>query len=259
MKEFIRIREVNSRRSTVVGLSLVVVMYAAAFGFVSFRGFTYIYPPPEETSFMLDFIEEEPETIKPRYSQKPRSENPDRTKPVALVQQSRSPEQSERENLTPATAPDAFGDVDTPAPEQETALDPRAAFPGMSRKDTSLTAMHSAKKSEAAFRAGQPDGNTDRHTGEVKPNAQLEGRTPVKGNVITPEYNSQDHGTIVVKIWVDNYGKVQKATPGADGTTVTNKELWAAARNAAMSTVFSASREAPAMQEGKITYVFKLK
>lgn len=258
MKEFIRIRETNSRRSTIVGLCLVVVLYGAAGLFISFRGFTYIYPPPEETSFLLDFIEEEPEPVKLRRGPQPRSENPDRTKPVQLAQRSRSPEQSERRNLTPATAPDTFGDVDTPTPEQETAIDPRAAFPGMARKDTSLTAMHSARESEPVFRAGQPDGNTERKTGDVEPNARLKGRS-VNGNIPSPFYNSQDHGKIVVKIWVDNYGKVQKAVPGADGTTVTNKELWTAARNAAMSTVFSKSADAPSLQEGEITYIFKLK
>ena len=44
-----------------------------------------------------------------------------------------------------------------------------------------------------------------------------------------------------------------------DGTTVTDKSLWAAARNAAMGTRFKQKMDAPAMQQGTITYVFKLK
>ena len=64
---------------------------------------------------------------------------------------------------------------------------------------------------------------------------------------------------MVVKVWVDNYGNVKKAVPGADGTTVTDDKLWAAARNAAMKTHFNESIDAPAMQEGTITYIFKLK
>ena len=62
-----------------------------------------------------------------------------------------------------------------------------------------------------------------------------------------------------MKIWVDQYGKVQKAVPGADGTTVTDKALWTAARNAALETGFNMSANAPALQEGTITYIFNLK
>ena len=79
------------------------------------------------------------------------------------------------------------------------------------------------------------------------------------GNIPRPNYNSQENGTVVVTIWVDNYGTVQKALPGADGTTVTDKTLWAAARKAAMETHFNMSADAPALQEGTITYIFNLK
>ena len=64
---------------------------------------------------------------------------------------------------------------------------------------------------------------------------------------------------MVVEIWVDNYGIVQKAVAGAEGTTVTDKKLWQAARNAAMEASFNMSADAPALQKGTITYIFKLK
>ena len=72
-------------------------------------------------------------------------------------------------------------------------------------------------------------------------------------------YNVQESGTVVVNIWVDNYGNVAKAVPGGDGTTVTNQALWTAARKAALETHFNMSADAPAMQEGTITYIFNLK
>ena len=43
-----------------------------------------------------------------------------------------------------------------------------------------------------------------------------------------------------------------------EGTTVTDKALWTAARNAAMKAHFNMSAEAPAIQMGTITYKFKL-
>ena len=91
-----------------------------------------------------------------------------------------------------------------------------------------------------------------------KPNAHVQGRNTV-GNIPRPVYQVQESGIVVVDIWVDNYGNVKKAVPGGDGTTVMNKALLAAARNAAMETHFNMSKDAPAMQEGRITYYFNLK
>ena len=65
-------------------------------------------------------------------------------------------------------------------------------------------------------------------------------------------------GIVVVSIWVDQYGTVKKAEAGADGTTVTDHTIWAAARSAAMSTHFNMSADAPTLQEGTMTYKFSI-
>ena len=109
-----------------------------------------------------------------------------------------------------------------------------------------------------ALKAGHALGNTK--TGETsgEPQANLKGRT-LNGTLPRPAYSVQKDGKVVVKIWVDNYGTVQKAVPGAEGTTVTDSDLWNEARKAAMKASFNMSADAPAMQEGTITYIFKLK
>ena len=89
------------------------------------------------------------------------------------------------------------------------------------------------------------------------PNAHLRGRDVV-GTMPRPEYNVRESGVVVVSIWVDNYGNVTKAQAGAEGTTVTSTELWTAARNAAMKTHFNQKADAPAQQQGTITYIFTL-
>ena len=61
-----------------------------------------------------------------------------------------------------------------------------------------------------------------------------------------------------MKIWVDNYGNVKKAIVD-DGTTISNTKLIAEARAAAMKAHFDQKIDAPAMQEGTITYIFNLK
>ncbi len=253
-----RISDRNERRAKLTGIALTVTMHAAALVLFSFSGLKYIYPPPQEKTMLIDFSEEMEVPVQEYHGAAPRSENPDRDTPVNLVQKSESPEAADRENLTPETAPDDFGDVGVNETPEKPELDPRASFPGMAKKDTTLTAAHAAEKSSAGYKAGQSDGNTGKGRTDGKPNAHLRGRNTV-GNIPRPAYNVQESGIVVVDIWVDNYGNVVNAVPGGDGTTVLNKALHAAARKAALETHFNMSSDAPAMQEGTITYYFNLK
>jgi len=260
MKEYLRERKKTEDRSKLTGIVLTVLLHAAALCLVSFSGLSYIYPPPEESSFLLDFTEEEEPQFKPVYGREPQGEDVDLEKDLELVQKSESPNESLAQNLTPATKPDDFGDVETPEPprEEEPKLDPRASFPGMAKKDTALTAPHNAREASSEFRAGQASGNSETAKAEGVANAHLEGRKVNKSTLMKPGYDLQESGKVVVKIWVDNYGHVKRAEAGADGTTVTNMKLWAAARSAAMKAVFDQKIDAPAMQEGTITYIFTL-
>jgi TonB family protein len=208
----------------------------------------------------VDYTEREEVEIDPIFGREPQGEEVDLEKDVELVQKSESPNQSLAENLTPATKPDDFGDVETPEPprEEEPKLDPRASFPGMSQKENSATTPHSASEATEGFKAGQPDGNTREGKTEGSANAHVKGRNVV-GSLPRPTYASQTEGTVVVRVKVDQYGNVTEAIPGAEGTTVTDKTLWNAARNAAMKAHFNMDAHAPAMQSGTITYIFKLK
>jgi len=230
MKEYLRLREREKRRSKIYGVAITVALHLCAIVLCSQTGLRYLDPPPQEEAFVLDFTEEE--VVRQKPSVKPSADE--------------SPYESKSENLTPQTRQNDFGDVETPAPEpaKEPVLDARASFPGMAKKDTTLTAPHSAPVASDIFRAGDCI-------------ASLGDRT-VDGNIVKPVYSVQDQGKVVVTIWVDQYGKVQQAKPGAEGTTVTNSALWKAAREAALKTRFSMSADAPALQQGSITYIFKL-
>lgn len=259
MKEYIRVREKQEKTSRVIGIALAVAIPACAAILCSFTGFKYIWPPPQETSFLIDYTEEIEEVIQHRDGAQPQAEEIDLSRPVELVQKSESPYVATAEkNLTPATAPDNHGDVDVPDTPAEPVLDPRASFPGMSKKDTSLTAPHSASEASEGFKAGQPKGNTDKGQTDGSANAHLKGRNVI-GTLPRPSYSIQESGIVVVTVWVDQYGNVTKALAGADGTTVTSTELWTAARNAAMKAHFNQKADAPALQQGTITYIFSLK
>lgn len=255
MKPYLREREKESKVSTVTGIVLTVAVHVLACLLFVFSGLKYIYPPPQEQTFVIDFQEEEQPVRRQTFGRQPQAEEVDRTKPIELIQRSESPVVSQKENKTAIAKPDEHGDVEVPAPKE--VINQNALFPGMSKKDSSL-APHGAEESSATYKAGHPKGNTAVGKAEGAPNAHLKGRSTL-GALPKPSYSVQNEGIVVVDIWVDNYGNVQKAIAGGQGTTVTDKSLWAAARAAAMKAHFNQSMDAPALQQGTITYIFKLK
>jgi len=84
----------------------------------------------------------------------------------------------------------------------------------------------------------------------------LNGRSMIM--VQKPEFVIQREGIVVVKILVDRTGKVIKAEPGAKGSTIIDDVLYAAAKKAAMESKFNIKSDASDLQEGFITYHFKL-
>ena len=261
MQTYLRTREQRERNAIVTGILATVVLHVIALVVCLTSGFTYLDPPPpERTSLVITFEDElEPEKPLPaKVGREPQAEEVDPEKPVELVQKAESPHVNDRPNTTPQTRPDPHGDVEVPTPPvKEPKLDPRASFPGMSKTDDNATTPHSASEASEGFKAGQPDGNTHEGKAEGSANAQLKGRR-VQGNLPKPSYSAQLAGTVVVQIKVDQYGNVTEAIPGAEGTTVTDKNLWNAARNAALKAHFNQSADAPPVQMGTITYIFKL-
>ena len=61
MKEYLRERQQRERASSVIGIALAVTIHVLACLLCVFTGFKYLYPPPPETTFLLDFTEENEE------------------------------------------------------------------------------------------------------------------------------------------------------------------------------------------------------
>jgi len=234
-------KEADKGTAGLTGILLTVALHGGLIVLLSSAGLKYISPPPAESSFVLEFEDEaemeEEEEIIPEVvralpdvrteTRIPKAENPKMDEPAEKV--------------------------------QDSGLDPRASFPGMAKNKPEATAETSPDEGSAAdtLAAGIKGNSTDGRS-DGTPNAVLKGRNTY-GIVPKPAYNVQEEGTVVVEIWVDNYGNVAKAVPGGDGTTVSNKTLNAAAREAALKTHFNMSADAPALQQGTITYIFKLK
>jgi colicin import membrane protein len=86
----------------------------------------------------------------------------------------------------------------------------------------------------------------------------LQGRTPQGGKLPKPVYNSNESGTVVVRVNVDRNGNVTSASYQAKGSTTTNQTLIKAAISAARKAKFNNDANADAFQVGTITYSFRL-
>ena len=73
-----------------------------------------------------------------------------------------------------------------------------------------------------------------------------------------PKYPGNDEGLVVVKVTVDKYGNVTAAEAGVRGTTIGDQSFWNEARQAAMKAKFNLDEDAPAFQQGTISYRFTL-
>lgn len=259
--KYLKDREIQERTSRMTGVVLTVALHAGIVTCLFMTGFTYLDPPPPEKEMIL--IEfDEPEIEKPKQiwnGTRPQAVNPDPTQPINLVQQSEAQHVGTKTNEAPEAKVDDFGDVEVKDPEPKKEIDRRALFRAADNKTQKDTlAAQTAREVSDALKAGHAQGNTK--TGETsgEPNAKLAGRS-IDGTLPRPSYNVQASGKVVVQIWVDNYGQVQKAVAGVEGTTVTDQTLWQAARKAALGAHFNMSADAPALQEGTITYIFNLK
>lgn len=260
MERYRQERARQEKIGRVTGITLTVLSHLLLAVFGVFSGLKYIYPPPPENTFVIDFGEPEPEKpVQVRNGTQPQAEVIDRTRKIELVQRSEAQHEGTKANKAPEAKVDDFGDVEVKQPEREKEIDRRALFHAADNKtDKDTLAAQTASKVSEALKAGHASGNTKTGKQEGTPNAHVKGRT-VEGVLPKPVYTVQEEGIVVVRIWVDQYGSVTKALPGVEGSTISNSNLLAAARKAAMGAHFNMSAEAPALQEGTITYVFSLK
>lgn len=74
-------------------------------------------------------------------------------------------------------------------------------------------------------------------------------------SIPSPSRDFDEEGKVVIDIWVDKDGRVQRAEIGK-GTTVTNSNMRESARQAAMKAIFIQDKDASDLQKGTITYTF---
>lgn len=146
--------------------------------------------------------------------------------------------------------------VEQPRTEDKTPeINQRAIFPGNRNRNQG---GGSSGNTSGQGNMGKPNGtpDSDNYSGEGGVgNYSLTGRTAAK--LPKPVYRSNKQGKVVVRVWVDNQGRVTRAE-WAKGSTTKDGYLVGQALQAARQAQFNADVNAPEEQMGTITYIFKI-
>lgn len=245
-------------KSRAAGIISTVVFHLLLLLVTVTSGLRYVYPPPPEKTILVEFEpEKEIKPIEVAAGKEPRTPDPDPSKPVTLVQKSESPVATgKKQNYSKEATVGDKGDVEVPEPERKKEINQRALFSAANNNQKDTLAPQTADKITDALNAGHAAGNTHTGSSAGEPSAKLEGRS-VMGSLPLPSYRVQDAGTVTVKVLVDRNGNVVDARPLR--STTPNSALLKASVDAAYKAKFNTSESAPDLQEGTITYKYKLR
>ncbi len=175
-----------------------------------------------------------------------------RTESTTPINSSDKPSTAKTDNPTPTTT--------KPEPPKEPEINKNALFNGNRGNKNKNANSGSEGNTYGSGNMGKEGGdpNSNRYDGVPGKGGigfKLEGRS---ARVLpSPNTSTQKQGNVVVKIWVDREGNVTKAHAGEKGTTVADAALHRQAESAAMKAKFSKKDDAPEVQTGFITYVFR--
>ncbi|MES2591629.1 MAG: hypothetical protein V4608_07080 [Bacteroidota bacterium] len=150
--------------------------------------------------------------------------------------------------------------VEDPKPSSEL-LNALAVLKNKKKHDGKGEGEDNTGGSGTGSKQGVGSGDDTGH-GDNTPGYNGKGGYDLKGRLLLKKparmSDSQEEGIVVVEIIVDETGKVIKATPGQRGSTTTSSNLFAKARQAALSAKFNASSQGQQEQRGTYTFVFLL-
>ncbi len=157
---------------------------------------------------------------------------------------------AKHDNPTPTTT--------KPEPPKEPEINQKAIFNGNKAKKNNSNNGSQGNTSTAGNQGkvgGDANSNrTDGNPGKGGPGFSLSGRSAKA--LPSPNSSTQKQGKIVVKIWVDRSGNVTQVSAPEKGSTLSDANLVAQSKAAAMKAKFSANEDAPEVQTGTITYIY---
>ncbi len=143
--------------------------------------------------------------------------------------------------------------------EQQQTVDTRAIYKGKKTDSQSTAGEGTTTRSGNQGSVTGSENATDHSLGMGGDgvSADLTGRNAL--SLPKPDIDSQKEGKVVVEIRVDRSGNVVNANPGVKGSTTLDSYLLGIAKKYALASKFDSKVDAPAIQTGTITYIFKLK
>jgi TonB family protein len=251
-------------------LIFVLLFHCVAFFALSQFGFDRTYPPPpmQGIEITIEFERIRPQGVLRRNPQyKPVTNPPIVNVPGNTAPQSAAVSQS-NESTKPTPQPETKpselsdeGDVPVEAPKPK--IEQKALFQSTSKGEEEANNSNPIDDKSLYSGVGREDASTRTANTPIGPDHRqpvthsLAGRSVIGGFPL-PVYNSQNEGTVVVEVSVNQDGKVTKATAIGKGSTVQDAKLWKAAEEAALKAKFSVKKDAPISQVGTITYIFRL-
>jgi TonB family protein len=264
-----REEEYFSRRRW-ISLIFVVLFHGIALFALDTFGFDRTYPPPP-----MQGIEIAIELERPRVQGVPRRDPrqrpvsnpsivnaPGNTAPESAKVSTRN--ESTKSSPQPETKPSELSNEgDVPVETPKPTIDNRALFQSSSKGEEEANNPNLIDENSLYSGVGREDESTRATNTPLGPDHRqpvthnLSGRSVVGGFPL-PAYNSQNQGTVVVEVTVNQDGKVTSARAIGKGATTQDSKLWKAAEEAAMKARFNVKKDAPISQIGTITYVFRL-
>ena len=139
---------------------------------------------------------------------------------------------------------------------KEPEINKNALFPGKRNNNNGGSQGTSQGTGNQGSANGTPNSNNYIGNGGNGGSYSLAGRDAV--SLPKPNYNSNNQGTVVVRIWVDQQGRVTRAEYEPKGSNTSNGDLVKQAIAAARKARFNADPKAVEEQKGTITYIFKI-
>lgn len=216
------------------------------------------YPPRPEIGLEVNLGnsdegmgEEQPETPKEEITTPPPQEQQvtEQTENVVTQEQ----EQTIKVNNKPK-ADKPKPKVEEQPVEEKPKIDDRFVF--KKKKKSGGSEGVTGKPGDQGRENGTPDAKNYVGDGGNGISFSLKGRK--SKSLPRPAYDSDEQGTVVVKVWVNKSGKVINAVVLEKGTTTADSRLRDMAVKAAKRAQFDANPEAPEVQTGTITYDFIL-
>lgn len=252
---------------TSVIFTLVLILFL-------FLGFTTPLPLPAEQGILISFGDSEIGSgpREPRANERVQQEAAPPSQPEVTevveeqltqdFEEAPSVASTNQETAKPVTESTPVTEtVEEPVKVEEPTVNPNAMYRGRSTtsESTSSEGDDLSGTGNKGVETGDPE-STNHSLGTGMGDGigyDLKGRSHVA--LPKPTFDLQKEGTVVVRIRVDRSGKVTFAEPGIKGSTTLDKDLLAAAEKAALAARFNTKEDAALIQEGTITYVFRLK